>query len=211
MNQQPNPFYMIDPIELMYAQKCYEAGSPRHYHTFEHAENVMRLAQRHPFYIDTVPRVRLMAQKAILWHDAYYVAGEDQNEEKSCELSYAFINHDEDMIAITKAIMATKHKYEPWTIIGSAVVTTQLAQLVADADLCCCVVVPYVFRDNSAKIKLEFTSKSSTVGSSISPNSFDEGRKQWARGLLDWDRFFWEETWNNRYSDQIRENLRTLI
>lgn len=201
-------FDLVDPIELGFARKCYEAGSTRHYHTFEHAQNVMRSALEHPSYFE---HDKLLVQKAVLWHDAYYVAGDDQNEEKSCELSYAFTETNDDMLAITKAIMATKHKYEPWTVVAEAIMLSDMARMVADADMVQCACSIEQFRENSHKIKLEFTDKFSTVGSSITPEEYDRGRKQWAQGMLNRSRLFWDDEWETCFSDQIQRNLLTLV
>jgi predicted metal-dependent HD superfamily phosphohydrolase len=101
----------VDVPTLERAHSAYQSPG-RHYHTWEHVLACVEHLRSTPC---ENPRVVLLA---LVFHDAVYVAGASDNEEQSARLAREVLSscaalHSDELAAIERLILATKHHVAP--------------------------------------------------------------------------------------------------
>lgn len=124
-----NKYNIFDDILLKYDE------SHRFYHNWDHIQYMLDLAEKGDILTDKL-------HLAILFHDIVYDPKEKDNEEKSANYFYSFIQDEE----IKQAILDTKH-HKPSNVLSKQLCYLDLYNLYNDFD---------VFYDNSMKIFKEY-------------------------------------------------------
>jgi predicted metal-dependent HD superfamily phosphohydrolase len=94
-------------IAIKFVEKFY-AEKHRSFHTMKHIINVL----------SRLSRLSLELYYATLFHDTYYVPGNDDNEEKSCEIFKNWMKSnpiDINVDKVCRIIMATKNPFQTFS------------------------------------------------------------------------------------------------
>jgi predicted metal-dependent HD superfamily phosphohydrolase len=169
----------------------------RAYHCFSHVEEVLA-------HFDDVAAAGMWREPssvfaATLFHDAIYVAGRSDNEQKSADLAVAFlraqpIGHPLDFPRIEQLILLTaKHgRIQPGEV-------DEDAALFLDCDTAILASSAQRFAQYDEEIAAEF--------SAIPPQAFATGRRLFLTNMLKRSRIFLSDHFHRRYDAQARANL----
>jgi len=101
----------------------------RRFHTLEHIAYMFRKANEHDISLNRAQTL------AIWWHDAIYVPGAADNEEKSCRLAHDYFNHLQDVDFINIMIMIQDTKTHIPRTAESAIVCDLDMMILADTKI----------------------------------------------------------------------------
>lgn len=163
---------------------------PRAYHNWRHVEHCLREFEQ----IRHQARNPAAVEWAIRFHDAIYVPGADDNEEKSADLARLWLD-DEIAEEAARLIMLTKtHDPADDDIDG---------QIICDCDLAVLAFTPDMFDQYEVLIREEY--------SFVSDDDFRLGRMAFIRSMLDRDRIFRTGFFYEKYEMRARENLKRSL
>lgn len=185
------------PEEIFRAAAAAYASPPRAYHSFAHAQEVLR-------HLATVPAWEHPAevQLAALFHDAVYVAGRSDNETKSADLALeAIATHlrtpvDTALVRRLIELTARHGKLDRATL-------DEEARLFLDCDMAILGAAPEVFDAYDAAIATEYAHVPSLV--------YRFNRRRFLAHLLDADRIYLSDLFHGRLDAQARANLRRAV
>jgi predicted metal-dependent HD superfamily phosphohydrolase len=176
---------------------AYESPSRAH-HNFCHAITCVLMGE-----VEQLPALAIMA---LLYHDAYYVAGDKTNEEKSVAILRSHFGDWSDDLdpgavsphpagpgpldQIAKLILATKHDREPATLLEAMVMDIDMAILGSK---------PARFAAYDEAIRAEF--------SAVSDADYEAGRVKFLQELLQRPQLFFTKSMQARYEHQARLNI----
>ncbi len=189
------------PAELLErAQQAYRSP-PRAYHSWGHVEEVLR-------WVEVVSRGPGWKQSrevmlAAIFHDAVYVAGRKDNEDRSAalasaEVKRAFPAGPVDTARIEALIRLTARH----GALTPADVDPQAA-LFLDCDMAILGAAPADFDAYDAQIREEYATVPGVL--------YSMGRRRFLRRLLEAPRIFLSEFFHARLDAQARENLRRAL
>lgn len=169
----------------------------RAYHNLDHIAGCLEMLDR---LVDR--RIdRRMAELALWWHDAVYVAGSATNEEQSAALMTGL----RDALACDlreinwarRCILATRHA-NSWQFVGNPTVDAVL-----DIDLSILGAEPWRYRSYAASIREEFAA--------IEDSAWREGRGAFLRGMLARETLFLGDAMREWFEFAARENMRAEL
>ena len=170
----------------------------RHYHTWEHIEEC--LAKARDFPCDS-PRV---VHLSLLFHDAIYVAGRKDNEERSAVLADATLSaHSqlphEEVDEIRRIILATKRH-----VVDDAETGRDL-RAVLDIDMSILGADPERYRRYAADVRHEW------VPAVASARAYRAGRRRFLESVLAQPRIFSTGEGRARWEELARRNVASEI
>ena len=162
------------------------SGHGRFYHTMEHIDEMLTLADAAGISSPTV-------DAAVWFHDAVYDPGSKHNEELSAELATQFMPRlnlgADDMALVEAMILASKsHRTKDRRI-----------QPFLDLDMAILGARPARYQRYIADIRQEF--------SHLSDRVFSEGRRDFLEGCLRRKAIFLTPWFHERFEAQARENM----
>jgi predicted metal-dependent HD superfamily phosphohydrolase len=124
----------------------------RVYHGIDHIEHMLQAVDSMVHYYGMEADGRVILHLATWYHDAIYVVGAKDNEERSADLARTEISRQRNAgfaSVIAQKVMVTKTHRLPWhaTLTDAIIVDADLAGLGADSE---------VYTANSQKVKDEF-------------------------------------------------------
>ena len=181
-----------DPALFAAVRAAYESPG-RHYHAWSHIEAC--LGEFAGFAWDR-PRAALLA---LLFHDAVYVAGRGDNEERSAELAHAAMRQwtdadEAERQAVRGMILATAHHHAN---AGAPADTSRLL----DIDLAVLGASRDEYDRYAAGVRAEWTPQV------VSPAEFIVGRVRFLQGLLAQARIYSTPSMRSRREAAARDNV----
>jgi predicted metal-dependent HD superfamily phosphohydrolase len=170
------------------------ASPGRHYHTWAHVLDCVEKLRTFP--VDA-PRTAFLA---LVFHDAVYVAGRSDNEERSAELARRQLRDGarigpQDIEEIARMILATRsHAADPAE-------TSDDLRAVIDIDMSILGAPPDEYRRYAEAIQREF------CPAAASPPQFRLGRLAFLEGVLRQPRIYLTAEGAARWEAQARRNL----
>lgn len=170
----------------------------RYYHTFKHIGRLFELAAKHSLYLTTTQKI------ALAYHDAVYIPGRLDNEQKSVDAMLEDMNvhpsvidipelsggHGFDPVLAAKIIMDTK-THIPSCPESETVLDLDLADLGSDWDN---------YRRNSINIALEYTPI-------MNATKWVAARKSWIESFLERPVIFHTNWGRTHFEAKARANL----
>jgi predicted metal-dependent HD superfamily phosphohydrolase len=177
------------------------AQPPRHYHTFDHAAEVVRCWRE----LHDAGQWQHPAETwlAALFHDAVYEAGATTNEQRSAELARAAIARwlpgrgiDADRVAELIELTARHGKLEPDDVDAEAA-------LFLDCDMAILAADAAGFAAYDRGIAAEYAI--------VPPEAYAAGRRRFLEGLLAKPRIYLSNHFHERLDAAARANLRRAL
>jgi predicted metal-dependent HD superfamily phosphohydrolase len=159
---------------------------PRSYHTLEHVLEVART------WSQQIWRLPLETFLAVLFHDAVYIVGRDDNELKSAELS-----GDSPRVRELILLTARHGKLRPQDVDDEAARFLDCDMAILGSD-------PERFDRYEQQIAQEYRP---VVGEA----AYASGRRRFLAGLLQSDRIFLSDAFHARLDASARSNLRRAL
>lgn len=163
---------------------------PRAYHNLSHVENLLSVFDEARHVAEHAEAVEF----AIWFHDCVYVPGRSDNEELSADVAVVIgrgLGVEEAVVeSVREMVLATKH---------IAPAGTYDARLTADIDLSVLAIPRAAYRENSAKIRTEF--------SFADDAAFNAGRLQFIEAFLAKPSIYQTDYFRERCEAAARENL----
>lgn len=189
------------PEPLLDAAQIAYATPPRAYHSWSHVEDVLcryEEVARGPGWEG--PREVLLA---VVFHDAVYVAGRKDNEEKSAELAAAQVERHlgEEQVDVARVTELIRLTARHGALAPSDV--DPEAALFLDCDMAILGSEPALFAAYDEAIREEYAA--------VPRELYDAGRHQFLRRLLEAPRIFLSDFFHARRDAQARENLRRAL
>jgi predicted metal-dependent HD superfamily phosphohydrolase len=180
----------LAPVELPGAtwaalERAY-ANPPRAYHTLEHVLEVARLWAKESW---KQPRETFLA---VLFHDAVYVVGNSDNEQKSADLS-----GDDPRVRELILLTARHGRLAPKDVDDEA------AKFL-DCDMAILGASPEEFARYEEQIAQEYVPV-------LGEDAYASGRRRFVQRLLAKERIFLSEAFHARLDARARENLRSAL
>jgi predicted metal-dependent HD superfamily phosphohydrolase len=179
----------LAPVDAPWAalEQAY-ATPPRAYHTLEH---VLDVARHWATQTWRQPKETFLA---VLFHDAVYVAGKSDNEEKSAQLFESLCGKNE---RVTELIRLT-------ALHGKTPPVDEEAATFLDCDMAILGAPPEAFARYEQQIAQEYVPV-------IGEEAYALGRRRFLEGLLKRDRIFLSPAFHVRFDAQARANLRAAL
>lgn len=177
------------------ARKCY-SELHRHHHDQNHLDEcLVELDWLHGL----AARERKIIKWAVLWHDAVYVPGRSDNEERSAELASSELTAcgiaAEDVAEVARLIRLTeRHQAYPGDRLGTLIVSIDLSILGSD---------PQRYRAYAANVRREFAS--------LSDDEWKSERAEELDRLLSLNPIFPDAEFRKRLESQARRNLESEL
>lgn len=172
---------------------CVEAlygHPPRDYHNLRHVQACLALLDRHR----GLARDPDAVEAAIFLHDCVYLAGRDDNEQRSAFVAGMLLREagaEAARIArVGELILATRHVHAP---------PDGDCALIQDIDLAGLAAAPEEFDREGAAIRREFAA--------YSDEEFRRGRREFLQALLARPQIYCTPTFRQAYETRARENL----
>lgn len=182
--------------------KALYASPPRAYHNFGHVADVLR---HYRDVQDTVGwRQPVEVWLAVLYHDAIYEAGRDDNEVRSAQLAVEQIAHwlphrDIDAARVAQLILQTARHGQP-----TQSDVDEDTRLFLDCDMAILAAPAVQFDAYDRAIAEEYRGV-------IAEDDFRAGRHQFLRRLLELDRIYLSEHFHARCDAPARANLQRAL
>ncbi len=171
------------------------SSGERSYHNLEHLNDCLREVDAAGAPRGTAD----VAELALWYHDAVYVPGASDNEERSAELLRA----DGRLLGLGTAAEEAAECVSATAHTSGTMHTTSTAALVADIDLAILGREPLRFMDYDYAIAEEYAA--------IPWSRYVFGRTRFIESMLKRPNIFQTQHFINRYEEQARENLRGLL
>lgn len=168
-------------------QEAYATG-PRAYHTLEHVLDVAR------HWASETWRQPNETFLAILFHDAVYVAGSSDNEEKSARFFESLCGKND---RVTQLIGLT-------ALHGKALAVDDEAAKFLDCDMAILGAPPEAFDRYEQQVAQEYVPV-------VGEDAYASGRRRFLERLLQADRIFLSGSFHARFDAQARDNLRRAL
>lgn len=184
------------PTEMLEALKRAYRVPARVYHSWSHVEEVVRWIQQVPAW--TQPREVMLAA---LFHDAVYVPGAKDNEERSAQLALELLKKfvpDADAARVVGLVRLTARH----GTLKPADVDAEAA-LFLDCDMAILGAAPDVFDRYGDAIREEYCAVPSVL--------YAFGRKRFLKRLLDSPRIFLSDFFHARLDSAARSNVRRAL
>ncbi|MBK8270652.1 MAG: hypothetical protein IPK83_21045 [Planctomycetes bacterium] len=163
---------------------------PRAYHNLDHVRNLLQVFDALKAEAQNPEAVEF----AIWMHDCIYVPGRSDNEELSADAACVFLSslncNESFKCAVRDNVLATKHD-KPGA--------NRDACLTADIDLSVLAIPPKDYRENSGKIRTEF--------SHVDDSTFDAGRREFIETFLGKSSIYQTNRCRAMYESKARANL----
>ncbi len=162
----------------------------RAYHNWNHVEHCLRMFKtlRH------LAKDPETIEWAILFHDAWYVAGSEDNEEMSAGLARACLDEPMNEEAARLIMLTAHHQPQDDDIDG---------QIVCDCDLAVLAYPPDMFDQYEVLIREEYDF--------VPEEDFRRGRAAFIEGLLARESIFRTEQFRREFEAKARENLKRSL
>lgn len=179
----------LSPVDVPWAEveRAY-ATPPRAYHTLEHVLEVARLWAKETW---KQPKETFLA---VLFHDAIYVPGNTDNEERSAELFESLCGPNE---RVKELIRLTATHGRPMKVDDDA------AKFL-DCDMAILGAPPDEFARYEQQIAREFVPV-------VGEDAYASGRRRFVQRLLESERIFLSDGFHARLDAQARANLRSTL
>ncbi len=172
--------------------KCYEQPH-RCYHNLQHLDECLEQARAHSDLALDLPAVEV----AIFFHDAVYVIGDADNEQRSADMARKTLMdlglRTATVAQIAKMVLATTHKFEP--PLGDA-------RLVCDCDLAILASPRPRYDEYARQIEAE---------AGLPPVEFRPRRAQFLRVMLEKPTIFWTPQCRAELEGQARANMQNEV
>jgi predicted metal-dependent HD superfamily phosphohydrolase len=187
-----NDTHLIERLWMEIEKKYSEKG--RHYHNFDHLENMFRELNAITAKIQDYTAIAF----SVFYHDVIYNASSKSNEEKSAlfaEKHLQQLGSDPEFAEkISRQIIATKSHQKSGD---------DDTDYLVDADLSIFGQEPDKYKDYAQKVRKEY---------SIYPDFlYNPGRKKVLNHFLDSESIFKKEYFKEKYEQQARKNIRSEI
>ena len=172
-------------------------GEPhRHYHDERHLKECLAELD---WLNGLSERDRRLLKWAILWHDAVYEPGQQDNEERSAELARRELTRcgvaDEDADEVARLIRATEfHRADPGDALGRLIVSVDLAILGSDSAR---------YAEYTAGVRQEY--------SHVPDELWRTGRALVLNRLLEADPLYPDPEFHARLEAQARDNMQAEL
>lgn len=189
------------PAALLESARAAYGVPPRAYHSWTHVEEVVHRYEEvaaGPGW--QRPREVLLA---VVFHDAVYVAGRKDNEDRSAELAIAEIaRHFEDGVVDAARVAELIRLTARHGNLTPEAVDPEAA-LFLDCDMAILGSAPEAFAAYDAAIREEY--------SAVPKDLYDAGRGQFLERVLGTPRIFLSDFFHARLDAQARANLRSAL
>ncbi len=170
--------------------------SHRAYHTLQHLSECL---ERFDWAVtDHIFQNSALAEMALWYHDAIYQPRASDNERRSAEWAYGFLNksgiRSEECKLVHSIIMATRHDQAP---------REPMSQLVVDIDLSILGAEPARFVEYEKQVREEYQWVPGFL--------YKKKRRKLLQAFLDRPRLYCTELFYRAYEHRARENLKRSI
>lgn len=161
----------------------------RRYHNWDHIAWCLEQFDRIKHLLDDPDEVEF----AIFLHDAVYIPGAQDNEERSADLAYDFLKKTPNrslIIAVEMLILGTKHRHEPVTQDGRYMVDIDVSSMGDPEEN-----ARYV-----ATVREEFLQF-------VSEEDYERGRRKFITEFLKRDPIYYTDFFHQRYEAAAKRHL----